>query len=229
MANKKYLEQRIRAEKEKALLAKQKKLRIFPLLSLGVTVILLLLIMVNWAGIYNTSIDDYEVKFTGFQCIVAGLGNNYTSINKSAFGDIAAPFYYYLPNLTKTLGAISSVLLFVLIVHILIELFAAITNKQGIFNYLGIGFALAEGVLFIVCYATALSMEDVLIEKYCNGNPACSIQSGAIIPALIAILSIAIPVLAIIFTKRMQGEVSQPAVAPQKEALPPQKAKNRNR
>ena len=203
MANKKYVEERIRAESEKQLLSKRKRLRFFPLISLVIVLVLFLLMLTNWAAIYNTDIAGNEVEVSGYNCVSAGLSGNYTSTDKDAFGDMAVPFYYYAPNETRSLCGTTAAVLFVLIVHALIMVFAVITNKQGAFNILDIIFSIAESALFIACYAVAVSMNTSgILPGYCNSNPACSVQSHAILPALFAIFSIAAPVLAMVFDFR---------------------------
>ena len=214
MANKKYVEQRNQAAREKALLAKKRRLRFFPLITLVITVILLLLMLADWAAVYNTTIAGNEVRISGFNCVSAGLSGNYSSENQATFGDMAMPFNYYAGTFLRTLCALSVAVLFVVIVHLLIEVFATITNKQGAFNIIAIIFTVAEAALFIACYAVAISMKNAeILSGYCQGNPACSIQSQAIIPAVFAILSLATPILTILGERKIGKEMAseQPA------------------
>ena len=223
MANKKYLEKRLKEEKEKKLSNSRKKLRVFPLISLAIAVILLLLMFTDWAAVYNTDIGGNEVKISGFNCVASGLSGNYTS-SDSAFGNMAVPFNYYAGMYVTTLSVLAAVVMFVVIVHILIELFATITNKQGAFNVLSILFALAEAGLFIACYAIAISMKDSqILPKYCNNNPACSIHSQAILPGLFAILSLASPIMAMIFESK-----SKKAIRAQADAVAAQAARTKS-
>lgn len=218
MANKKYVEQRVLAAKEEQLLKRKKRLRIFPLIMLVFTVIMLLMLLVDWAAVYNTTIADNEVSISGFNCVAAGLSGNYSSADKGSFGDMAVPFNYYAATFVKPLCALTVVLMFVIILHLLIEVFASITNKQGAFNILAIVFTVAEAVLMIVCYAVALSMKDAkILSDYCSNNPACSIQSHAIIPAILAILSLACPILAIISEYKIKKDVQAAMPAPPQE------------
>ena len=219
MANKKSVEQRKQTARTEALLAKRRKLRVFPLISLVMTVILLLLMLTNWAAIYNTDIPGNEIEYTGFQSVSAGLGGNYKSMDTSSFGHIAT-FNAYAGSAVKTLSLLSVIVLFVLVVHGLTELFAVITNKQSAFNVLDVIFTAASAGLFIGCYAVSVSMNDVMIAGYCKGNPACSVQSSAIIPAILAILALASPILAMIFDAQGKREIREAEVAAQR---PPQK------
>lgn len=219
MANQKSVEQRKRSAREEALIAGRKKLRIFPLVPLVMTVVLLLLMLTNWAAIYNTDMAGNEVEYTGFQSVSAGLGGNYKSMDTGSFGHIAT-FYAYVGGAVKTLSLLSVVVLFVSVVHGLVQLFAVITNKQGAFNVLDILFTLAEAGLFIGCYAVARSMNAEMIAGYCNGNPACSVQSSAIVPAILALFSLASPIMAMILDAQGKKALREAEQAAQR---PPQK------
>ena len=218
MANKKSVEQRKQTARAEALLAKRKKLRVFPLISLVMTVVLLLLMLTNWAAIYNSDTGKNDLEYTGYQSVSAGLSGNYKSADINAFGEIAT-FYGFVPDKVKTLSLLSVIVLFVLVVHGLIELFAVITNKQSAFNVLGVIFTVASAGLFIACYAVARSMDGVMIAAFC-GNPACSVQSSAIIPAVFAILVLASPILAMIFDAKGKREIREAEESAQR---PPQK------
>lgn len=200
--NRKYVEQRLLDERKKKYDAARKRLRIFPLISLALVILLLVFMLVDWAAIYNTDIAGNEVKISGFNCVSAGLSGDYSSADAS-YGNMAVPFNYYASDYVHRLAPLTVVVLFVLIAHILIEVFAVITNKQGAFNVLTILCAAAEFALFIACYAIALSMNDSqILPKYCNSNPACSIRSEAILPALFALISLASPILGMIYSKK---------------------------
>ena len=211
MANKKYMEAKLKMEQEKAYANKRKKLRLFPLAALLLAVVLLLFMLSNWAGIYNTSMDDYEIKVSGYNCVSAGISGDYTSADTARFGNMAV-FNYHIPAYIQKLCALSVVVLFVVIVHVIVSLFALITNKQGAFNVVGIAFAAAEAALFIACYAVGISFNDAgILTTYCNDNPACSVQSNAILPALFAIVSLAAPILAMIYSKKIAPPEEVPA------------------
>ena len=216
MANKKYMEAKIKMEQEKAYANKRKKLRLFPLAALLLTVVLLLFMLSNWAGIYNTDINDYEVKVSGYNCVSAGISGDYTGIDTARFGNMAV-FNYHIPDYIQKLCTISVAVMFIVIAHLIINLFALITNKQGAFNVIGIVFAAAEAALFIACYAVGISFNDAgILTTYCNDNPACSVQSNAILPALFAIASLAAPILAMIYSKKLVPLQEVPAPETQK-------------
>lgn len=221
MANKRMKEERARLEKEqkqeKEYTSKRKILRLFALGTLLMVVILLLMMMTEWAAIYNTDISDNEVEISGFNCASAALSNNYKAIDQEKYGDIAV-FNYHAAAYVERISVVSLIVLFVLIVHGVIALFGLITNKQGAFNILSIIFAVAEAVLFIVCHAIGISMNDSgILTSYCNDNPACSVQSQAILPALFAILSLALPVIAMIRDHKITAEINADSAEDLKE------------
>ena len=213
MANKKYLEQRLQAEREKKYLSDRKKLRIFPLISLVIVAVLLLTMLATWTGLYNLDSSSYDGEVTtGYQCVAAALSDDYTSADQSRFGTLSVIFYPYAPSLVRTLCLFSVIVLFVMIGHLLTEVFALITNKQGVFNILAIVFAVTEAVFFILCYDTAISMTGPVRDGYC-GNPACTVKSSAIIPGLIAILSLAVPIFTIIRERKVKAMLSAQSTA----------------
>lgn len=188
--------------------SKRKILRLFSLASLLMVVVLLLMMLTEWAAIYNTDISGNEVEIDGFNCASAALSDGYKSIDQETYGDIAV-FNYHAKAYVERLSVVSVIVLFVLIVHGVIALFGLITNKQGVFNILSMIFALAEAGLFIACHAIGTSIGDSgILTTYCNNNPACSVQSQAILPALFAILSIALPVVALIRDNKIKAEMA---------------------
>lgn len=199
--NNRYEEDKLRRENEKRVASVKTKTRVLSAFSLFVTVLLLLLLLTNWAAIHNSADDSIEVRFTGFQSVSAGLSGNYKSADEGSFGNLAT-FYYFVPSAVRTLCLLTVVTLFVVVVQGIVSLFAVITNKQGMFNVIEILFAAAEAGLFVACYAVARSMNDPMVAGYCSGNPACSVQSTAILPALFAILSLALPVLRCVLSKK---------------------------
>ena len=190
--------------------SKRKVLRLFSLASLLMVVVLLLMMLTEWAAIYNTDISGNEVEISGFNCASAALSDGYKSIDQETYGDIAV-FNYHAKAYVERISVVSVTVLFVLIAHAVVALFGLITNKQGVFNILTILFAVAEAGLFIACHVIGVSIGDSgILTTYCNNNPACSVQSQAILPALFAILSTALPVVALIRDRKIKAEASFP-------------------
>lgn len=173
--------------------------------------VLLLCMLTNWAAVYNVDIDGNEARITGYHCVASGLSGNYTVPNTSSYGDMAVPFYMYAQSCVLTLCKLSIAVMFVVIAHILFGIFTVIARKK-LFFVLSAVFSLAEAALFIACYATAQGMNDSqIVPIWCSGNPACSIQSNAIIPAVLAILSLAIPVFVLIKFRNKKSEKGKSA------------------
>ena len=216
MAKKRYSEQKWQVEREQKMLSAKKKLRIFPFVSLVVAGILLLLMLSHWVAIYNSDIQKNEIEVSGFNCVAAALSGNYKSADVSAFGNMAV-FQYHAEAYIVKLSVITVVAMFLVIAHLLVQLFAVITNKQKVFNLLAILFALAETAIFIACYVVALSFRDSgILTTYCRGNKACSIRSQAILPVIFALLSLASPILAF-FSERKIKLQFEPAAEKAKE------------
>ena len=191
--------------------SKRKILRLFSLVSLLMVGILLLMMLTEWAAIYNTDIPGNEVKVSGFNCASSALSGSYKSFDQTKYGDIAV-FNYHAGAYVERLAVVSLVVLFVLIAHAVVAIFGLITNKQGVFNILNILFAAAEAALFIACHAIGISIGDSgILTTYCNNNPACSVVSQAILPAVLAILSLALPIVALIRDHKIKAEFAPAA------------------
>ena len=229
MANKKNVEQRVKEQREKELSQRKKRLRIYPLISLVITGILLLLMLTSWVSIYNTDISGNEIEVSGFQCVSAGLSDNYASTDTGAFGNMAV-FSAFAESWVRSLSVVSAVLMFVLILHLLVLVFQLITNKQGAFTVIDIVLIVAEIGLFIASYAIALGVKDSgILVKYCKSNPACSVRSSAILPALFAILSVAAPILSILHARKIESQVTAEAALPAKAPVTLGKKRKKHR
>ena len=199
MANKNRKETLSWREKEKLILEKEKLIKILSWAALFYLAVILLLMLLDWAAVYNTDIADNEVRVSGFNCVAAGLSGNFTSANRGSFGDMAVPFNYYAASYVHPLAYLSVAVLFVLIAHIVLSLFTAIVKKKKPLLMLCMAFSVAETVLFILCFAKGLSMQDSqILPIYCSGNPACSIHSQAILPAILSFFYLAFPVFALV-------------------------------
>lgn len=187
---------REKAEREKTYNEKVWKLRLFPLLSLVMGLIILLLFFMNWAYVFNTD-SGTEVSVTGFNCLVSGISGNYEG-TESSIGDMAMPFYYYAKAESVTLSSITVATFFVLLAMIVAFALASIKNKEY-FVIAGLVLGVALTGLLFVSYSVALSMKGAkILSGYCGGNVKCSIRSEAILPALLSLFSLALPVTEII-------------------------------
>lgn len=185
-------------EREEREIKNKKMTKVISLFSFFFVVVILLLMFVDWAAVYNTDIAKNEVEISGFNCVSSGLSGNYASPNKGRFGDMAVPFNYYASSYVRPLAKLSAAVMFVVVVHILVALFSVIAKKKKPFFCLCVLLAVTEAVLFILCYAKGLSMKNsMILHSYCKDNPACSIHSQAIIPAIFSILYLALPIYAL--------------------------------
>lgn len=187
MANKRLNEQRIRKEKELRFNKECAKLTVFPIIALIGMVAIMLLFLVDWANIYNTKIVGKEVSISGFNCLFSGLTGNYSS-SDAIYGDMAIPFYYYAKSYCENLSIltlISAVIFLLLLVSQLVGIF----TKKHILNIISAALGILLTIMLIACFVIALDMSNSkILSVYCGGNPACFIQSYAIIPAIVALI-----------------------------------------
>lgn len=196
MANKntKRLEE-IKKRENKKMYEKQVKTMVwYPVVMLIAALITLLLYSTNWAAIYNTDIGGNEVAITGFNCLSALFTDGFTSTDKSV-GDMAVPFYYYAKNECESLSLATLVSLIILCFTIVLLVITIFSKKHNLIAANSVAF-LAEAIALIVVYCIAMSMEDgKILPIYCGGNPACSINSMALIPVMISVVGIVVGVL----------------------------------
>ena len=193
MANKRTREESIRREQERIRQEKEqgaKKLyaglKYYSIAALVGTMAILLLFLGNWVYIYNTDIGGSEVAISGFDCFFAGLTGNYTSTDK-LYGDMAVPFYYYAASDCIDLSVITVVSM-ALLVLLLISQLVTVVSRKYVGHLISLFLGLLLAVMLIVCFIMALGMGDSkILSIYCSGNPACSIRSLAIVPALVAL------------------------------------------
>lgn len=181
--------ERIRETKAALFRAASKKLTIFPIVALCCTAIIACLFVLDWANIYNTTIAGKEVSVSGFNCLWACLTGNYSSAD-AAYGDMAVPFYYYAKGYCENLGVLTLIAAILLILSAISQIVASFTKKP-IVNVVSLALNLLLAVVLIVCFIVALRMNDSqILPKYCSGNPACSIKSYVVIPAVFALINV---------------------------------------
>lgn len=185
MANKR---ERERREKENILVQKNKakeKILPFYLVSAGIGLVAIRFYFFNWVYIFNTTRGvGVEVGCNGFNFLIATLTGKFSSTSK-VYGDLAVPFYYYAAKYCKTLGVVTLISIVCLILSIGFSVAAYFTKKQEL-SIGSVVTSLGAVVLLIVCFTVALSMKDSdILPVYCSGNPRCSIESLAILPAIV--------------------------------------------
>ena len=191
MANKKRKEE-IRASYQRKAKEQQyeqatKHLFVFPWIALGVSVLVLLLMFVTFADVYNSAAGvGVEVKVSGWSFVMAGLTGNFTS-PESIYGDMAMPFYYYAGQWCESVATFALLSVIAVIINVVVQIIAGI-KKLHILNCISAVLSVIVTILLIVCYAQGLAMKNgSILSIYCGGNPLCSIRSFAIFPALISV------------------------------------------
>ncbi len=196
MAKKNYAQERMMAQKQKEFEKQIKRIRIFPLIALFLSAVTLLLFLLDWAAVYNADMSGNEVRISGFNCLFAALGGNYSKAS-AALGDMAVPFNYYAGSQVRVLSVLTIFAFLAVLANLIVRLVAGITNKKGA-SVISLAISAVEVGLFVACFAVALSIENAeILSGYCGGNPACSIKSQAILPGVLAALSACLPAISI--------------------------------
>ena len=173
--------------KQKQYDAATKNMFIFPIIALVVSVLVLLLYFVTFAGLYNAQAPEgNEGLIKGWTFVSAALTGNYTS-TELAGGKLAVPFYAFAPEWCETIGVVALFAAVLFIVNVILQVFT-IVRKMNVLNIVSAVIGLVASVLLIVCYATAVDLvNSPILPDYCNNNPACSFGSYSIIPAIVAL------------------------------------------
>ena len=163
-----------------------KKLLPFSPIAIGVIVFTLLLFFVPWTNIYNTDIYGSEVSVSGWSYLIASITGHYASVS-SVYGDLAVPFYYYAESYVVSLGTWTLLAGIALILSLAVQIVAT-ARKSPVLHIPSAVLSILAAVFLIIAFASALSMKNSdILPIFCSGNPACSIRSSAIAPALFAI------------------------------------------
>lgn len=182
--------------KEKALSELALVLKPLNIILIVITIVILLSNIFSWATIYNTDYG-YEVGISGFNVIYCALTNNFTGTGSLA-GDMAVPFFYYAEAYCKTLASLTTITFFLTLLSIAVAIVIIKTKKMQV-HYLAAIVNIILTILYICCFIQGLAMKNSkILPIYCSGNTACSIQSFAIIPAIISFGAVVISVFALI-------------------------------
>ena len=173
-----------------------KKIRIFPIIAIGISVLVLALLFVTFANIYNSAVG-VEVKVSGWSFAIAGLTGKFTSPD-AVYGDLAHPFYTFAAKWCESIATLTLVAAILVLVMIIVAVVSIIRQNYAL-NLISAVLSLAVFVLLIVCYVKGVDMvHSDIIPIYCSGNPLCSIQSYAIFPALFALGVVPVSIIAAI-------------------------------
>lgn len=207
MANKKARQQEIiNANKRKYDMAK-KTLKMWPAITAAILVVAVLTVFVpfvdiyndpNVAGAFNPSANGgrpfVEIGASGWNCLEIFIKNDYTSAESQL-----APFYYHV---TQTGGEPFVTMLatatFVAVASIVLSLVTQAViffTKAHKLSLITAALDFIAAAAFIVAFASALACSGKMIPGYCSGNPACSVRSFALFPAIFAAGAVAIDVI----------------------------------
>lgn len=111
---------------------------------------------------------------------------------------MAVPFFYYAEAYCKTLASLTTITFFLTLLSIVVAIVIIKTKKMQV-HFLAAIVNIILIILYICCFIQGLAMKNSkILPIYCSGNTACSIQSFAIIPAIISFGAVVISVFALI-------------------------------
>lgn len=197
MAQKKEYELKKRQkDKERAISELEDTLKPLNISLIIIVILILLSYIFSWATIYNTDYG-YEVGISGFNVLYAALTNNFTG-TESLLGDMSVPFFYYAETYCKSLASLTTISFFLTILSLVVAIVTLGTKKIQC-HFVSVVVNAVLVALYILCFTGGLAMKDSkILPIYCSGNPACSIQSFAIIPAIISLGAVVVSVYALI-------------------------------
>ncbi len=165
---------------------------------------LIIMLATDTVFIHNSGMTENggrEVSVSGAAFLKALFTNNYSS-SAAGYDDIAVPFYYYAKNLCLPAAVFTLVTLAAQILAVAFSgfaLFAAIRKKDYRFSLLTLGASAITAIFSVALYAICISMSgSKILPVYCNGNPACSIQSDMIWGVLLSLVMLAGNIYAVI-------------------------------
>lgn len=199
MANKKdnqtTHQKNIQRKNEKYFLAACEKLKLYPCITAVLLAASILLFFIPWAEIFNTDIGGAEVSINGWACAIARLTGNFASTN-GIYGDMAVPFYYYAPEDCEPLSLFSLIAAIGILVSLVLMVITMIKKTQAL-NCASLLLNIVGAVFLFLSYTTALSMnQSEILPQYCSSNPACSVRSFAVIPAVCMALAVIVSLIA---------------------------------
>lgn len=188
MANKRNREIWEKEEKERKFARAKKGLNIYPIISAVAAVVVLLLFLIKWAGVYNNSAKVYETPvFTGTQLIAAALSGDYEIVTDS---NGLGLYYHFVKDNTLLIGAFGVVALVTAAVGLIMQIITLATKKYVLNAVSACVFALSF-ISLLICYITALSAGYPLMVGYQCNLKVCEHRSYIIFPAIFALVSAA--------------------------------------
>lgn len=185
MANKTEKRRRYEEARRKQQQRELRALRPFDIAALAAAAVLLLCFFFDWAQVYNSS-AGVEVRVSGFSFAIAALTGSFNSA-AAVYGNLAVPFYYYAQSYSIALGVLSLAGALAAVASVALPIVRLATGTRRLL-WVDIALAAVAAGLLIACFAVGLAMNGSnILSIYCSGNPACSIQSYAMIAAIVAV------------------------------------------
>ena len=174
-----------RKAKEQQYEAVTKRIFKFPCIALAISVLVLLLLFVSFADVYNSAAGaGVEVKVSGWSFVIAAITRDYNSTAK-VYGNLAVPFYYYAGEWCESVATFTLIAAIAIIFTVVVQIIAVAVKKAHVLNGISAILGVVSAVMLIVSFAKGLGMKNgEILTTYCNNNPLCSIRSFAIFPAL---------------------------------------------
>ena len=173
-----------------------RKLVPYPRVAAVILAVTLLLFSAAWADVYNSDIGGVEVSINGLACAASAVTGNYTSAD-TIYKDMAVPFYYYAAEYCQSLARFTLIAAVAVVISFVLQIAAVIVRKAYALNIAATALNVIASIFLIVCFSVSLSMADSdIIPIYCGGNPACSIRSFAVIPAIFTLGAAAVNLIA---------------------------------
>lgn len=184
-------------DREKTLGELTKSLKPLNIMLVITSILIILSYLFYWTSVYNTDIAGSEVNISGINVIYCALTGNFTG-TESLAGDMAVPFYYYAESYCQSLATLTVISFFLTILSIIVSV-VVMELKKPLAHFVPLIINIILTVLHICCFTKGLAMNDSkILHLYCSDNPACSIQSYAIIPAILSVIAVAISVRSLI-------------------------------
>ena len=176
------------SKKLRSYTAAMAKLKPFPRIAFAVCALLCLIAFLPWLCIYNTDIPGIEIKVSGWNAFFCGLTGKLT-VPGGVFGNMDT-FNYFAPASCKPL-ALFGLLAYALLLAVLIMNGIMLSKKAQVLHLPAAILGLGAAVFTVLGFnaANSVNNSNILVE-YCQSNPACSVESYAIITAILLIVAV---------------------------------------
>ncbi len=164
------------------------KLKPFPRIAFAVDALVCLMGFLPWLCIYNTDIPGIEIKVSGWAAFFCGLTGKLTTPG-GVFGNMDT-FNYFAPDSCKPL-ALFGLLTYAMLLAALIMNGIMLSKKAQVLHLPAAVLSLGAAVCTVLGFTAANGVNNSnILAEYCQGNPACSVESYAIFTAVILLVAL---------------------------------------